>query len=138
MRDFTTKIHAIIGMAISVVSFGLLITSLILGLIESPTEFGLSNSFSFWVLSVIVAMISLLFYIIDALLSIVKAFKKVDPIFNSLLSILLFGAVPMVIFVCGGTGINIYIWNAYYLTIFVLEIVSLIKHIKMDPKDDLI
>ena len=138
MRDFTTKIHAIIGMAISVVSFGLLITSLILGLIESPTEFGLSNSFSFWVLSVIVAMISLLFYIIDALLSIVKAFKKVDPIFNSLLSILLFGAVPMVIFVSGGTGINIYIWNAYYLTIFVLEIVSLIKHIKMDPKDDLI
>ena len=138
MRDFTTKIHAIIGMAISVVSFGLLITSLILGLIESPTEFGLSNSFSFWVLSVIVAMISLLFYIIDALLSIVKAFKKVDPIFNSLLSILLFGAVPMVIFVGGGTGINIYIWNAYYLTIFVLEIVSLIKHIKMDPKDDLI
>ena len=138
MRDFTTKIHAIIGMAISVVSFGLLITSLILGLIESPTEFGLSNSFSFWVLSVIVAMISLLFYIIDALLSIVKAFKKVDPIFNSLLSILLFGAVPMVIFVSGGTGINIYIWNDYYLTNFVLEIDSLIKHIKMDPKDDLI
>ena len=61
---------------------------------------------------------------------------KIHPIFNTILSILLLGAIPMALFVGGGLGINIYIWNAYYLAIFILEIVSIVKHVKMNALGD--
>ena len=74
---------------------------------------------------------SLIFYFVDAVFSIIKIFMKIHPIFNTILSIMLLGAIPMGLFVGGGLGISIYIWNAYYLAIFILEIVSIVKHIKM-------
>jgi len=61
----------------------------------------------------------------------VKIFRRIHPVFNSVLALMLFGAIPMALFVGGGLGINIYIWNAYHLAIFVLETVSIIKHLKL-------
>ena len=37
--------------------------------------------------------------------------RKIHPVFNTVLSAMLIGAVPMLIFVGGGLGINILIWN---------------------------
>ena len=131
MKDISSKIHAIIAMAISLVSFGFMIASLVAMInYVPPTEegFGVSPSFAFWLYGIFIAMFSLIFYLVDAVLSIIRVFKRIDPVFNGILALLLIGSVPMVIFVGGGLGINVYIWNAYYLAIFVLEAISIVKH----------
>ena len=136
MESTSTKVSAIIAMIISLTSFCLIIAAFFISVNEPPVEMGVSKSFAFWVFGMIVAYFSLIFYFIDAILSAIKVFMKIHPIFNAILSILLFGAIPMGVFIGGGLGVNIYIWNAYYLVIFILEIVSIAKHIKMNTSSD--
>ena len=132
MKETSIKIHAIFAMVISFVSFSLMIASFIVMLTETPSNDEVSRSFALWVFGMIVAYFSLIFYFVDAVLSIIKIFLKIHPIFNAVLSVMLIGAIPMSLFVGGGLGINIYIWNAYYLAIFILEIVSIVKHVKLN------
>ena len=132
MRETSIKVHAIIAMVISLVSFSLMIASLVVMLTETPVDEGVSRSFALWMFGMIVAYFSLIFYFVDAVLSVIKIFRKIHPIFNLVLAIMLIGAIPMGIFVGGGLGINIYIWNAYYLAIFILEIVAIVKHVKLN------
>ena len=135
MKSTLTKYPAIIAMIISLASFGLMIASFVTLLTESSVayaEHAHSRSFVFWMFGVIVALFSLIFYFVDAILSAIKVFMKIHPVFNAILSIILIGAIPMALFVGGGLGINIYIWNAYYLAIFVLEIVSIVKHVRLN------
>ena len=137
MRETSIKVHAIIAMVISLISFGLMICSFIALITEPAREQGdVSKSFAFWVFGMIAAYFSLIFYFVDAIVSAIKVFMKIHPIFNAVLSIMLICAIPMGIFVGGGLGIIIYIWNAYYLAIFILEIVSIVKHVKMNAQGD--
>ena len=135
MKNISTKIPAMIAMLIAVFSLGLLIAAFIVSINEVEPEMGVSKSFAFWVFAVITSMLSLIFYFIDAVFSIIKAFMKIHPIFNIVLALLLIGATPMMLFVGGKLGINIYIYFSYYLSIFVLEIISIIKHIKLSQID---
>ena len=135
MKNISTKIPAMIAMLIAVFSLGLLIAAFIVSINEVESEMGVSKSFAFWVFAVITSMLSLIFYFIDAVFSIIKAFMKIHPIFNIVLALLLIGATPMMLFVGGKLGINIYIYFSYYLSIFVLEIISIIKHIKLSQID---
>ena len=123
MKGILSKIYAMIGMLVTVVSFVLLISAFVISATEAPVEHGVSRSFAIWVFSVITALFSLLFYFIDAILSIIKASMKIDPVFNAVLAAMLLGAIPMAVFVGGGLGINIYIWNTYYLAVFIMELV---------------
>ena len=135
MKKLYTKIPAMIAMLIAILSFGLLITAFIVSINEVEPEMGVSKSFAFWVYAVLTSILSLIFYFVDAVISVVKAFLRIHPIFNIVLALLLVGAIPMMLFVGAKLGINIYIYFSYYLTIFVLEIVSIIKHIKL-PRID--
>ena len=135
MKNVSTKIHAMIAMLIALFSLGLLITSFVVSINEVEPEMGVSKSFALWVFAVITSMLSLIFYFIDAVFSIIKAFMKIHPIFNIVLALLLIGAIPMMLFVGGKLGINIYIYFSYYLLIFVFEIISIIKHIKLSQID---
>ncbi len=137
MKRLSSKIFAMIAMLIAMLSFGLLITSFIVSLNEVDPEKGVSKSFALWVFALIVSMLSLVFYLIDAVLSMIKAFQKIHPIFNTVLSLMLIGAVPMMLFVGGKLGINIYIYFSYYLAIFVLEVVSIVKHIKITKSEQM-
>ena len=131
MKSTLTKSTAIVAMIISLLSFYLMANSFAAYVNETSVEVGVGESFAYWIFGMIVAYISLIFYFADAVISIIKVFKKVHPVFNAILSIMLIGAIPMGLFVGGGLGVNVYIWNAYYLAIFILEIVSIVKHIKM-------
>lgn len=135
MKSISTKTPAMIDMLIAILSLGLLITAFIVSINEIEPESGVSRSFAFWVYAVITSMLSLVFYFIDAIWSIAKAIMKIDPIFNIVLAFLLLGTIPMMLFVGGKLGINIYIYFLYYLAIFVLEVVSIIKHIKLSRID---
>ena len=137
MKSTATKAAAVFAMIISLISLGLMICSFIASITEPVLDTNsVSKSFVFWVFGMLVAYFSLIFYFIDAVFSAIKVFMKIHPIFNAILSILLFGAIPMGIFIGGGLGISIYIWNAYYLAIFILEIISIVKHIKMNASRD--
>ena len=135
MKNVSTKIPAIIAMLIALFSLVLLITASIVSIDEVEPEMGVSKSFAFWVFAVITSMLSLIFYFIDAVMSIVKAILKIHPVFNIVLAVMLLGAIPMMLFVGGKLGINIFIYFSYYLSIFVLEIISIIKHIKLSQID---
>ena len=135
MKKLYTKIPAMIAMLIAILSFGLLITAFIVSINEVEPEMGVSKSFAFWVYAVLTSILSLIFYFVDAVISVVKAFLRIHPIFNIVLAVMLFGAIPMMLFVGTKLGINIYIYFSYYLAIFVLEIVSIIKHIKLSRID---
>lgn len=133
MKQTWTKIPAMAGMFISLICFGCLVAALILMQNEEPVTQGVSDSFALWIFNVILAMFSLVFYTIDAVLSIIKACMRIHPLFNAILALLLIGAIPMVIFV-GGKPVFTYLWNVYYLGIFILETVSVAKHIRMNKK----
>ena len=137
MENTASKSSAIFAMIISLISFGLMIASLIVSFNEPPVEEDVSRSFALWVFGMIVAYFSLIFYFADAVFSIIKVVLKIHPVFNAVLSIMLIGAIPMAIFVGGGLGVSIYIWNAYYLAIFILEIISIAKHMKMNALVDI-
>ena len=137
MENTASKSSAIFAMIISLISFGLMIASLIVSFNEPPVEEDVSRSFALWVFGMIVAYFSLIFYFADAVFSIIKVVLKIHPVFNAVLSIMLIGAIPMAIFVGGGLGASIYIWNAYYLAIFILEIISIAKHMKMNALVDI-
>ena len=51
--------------------------------------------------------------------TVAKVFMKVDPLFNFMLAVILIGAIPMLLYVGGDLGINIYIRSSYYLLMFV-------------------
>ncbi len=135
MKRLSSKIPAMIAMLIAIFSLGLLITAFIVSINEVEPESGVSKSFAFWVYAVLTSILSLIFYFVDAVISVVKALLRIHPIFNIVLALLLVGAIPMMLFVGAKLGINIYIYFSYYLTIFVLEIVSIIKHIKLSRID---
>ena len=136
MKSLSSKIPAMIAMLIAIFSLGLLITAFIVSINEVEPESGVSKSFAFWVYAVITSMLSLIFYFVDAVISVVKAFLRIHPIFNIVLALLLVGAIPMMLFVGAKLGINIYIYFSYYLAMLILEIVSIIKHIKMTRDSD--
>ena len=136
MKRLYSKIPAMIAMLIAIFSLGLLITAFIVSINEVEPESGVSKSFAFWVYAVITSMLSLIFYFVDAVISVVKAFLRIHPIFNIVLALLLVGAIPMMLFVGAKLGINIYIYFSYYLAMLILEIVSIIKHIKMTRDSD--
>ena len=132
MKSTWDKNSALTAIVFSFISFVLVITALVVSMFEEPTDMGVSTSFAFWIYSVIVSYIALVFYFIDAIGSIKKVLRKIHPVFNTVLSAMLIGAVPMLMFVGGGLGINILIWNIYHLAIFVLEIVSIVKHLLLN------
>ncbi len=111
MKHITSKIPAMIGLFCSAFSFIWLIGSIIEPVSILP---GGNSSFALWVISVINAFFAMLFYFVDAIISVIKALKGENRALNIILAGVVAGGVPMVVFVGGGLGINILIWNLYH------------------------
>ncbi len=136
MRRVSSKAAAMIAMIISIGGFALLIAAFIVMRHEIPRDEGVSLSFALWIYSVIVALVSLVFYSIDAVISVAKIFQKIHPLFNTVLALALIGAIPMLLYIGGRAGIeNICMWTAYHIMIVALEAVSIVKHIKLQRED---
>ena len=123
MKHITSKIPAMIGLVFSALSFICVIGS-------SFFEYG-DWEFNLWVFSVINALIAMLFYFIDAVKSVVKAIKGENRILNIVLAGAVAVGVPMVMFIGGGLGINILIWNLYHAGLVALEIILLLKSLRL-------
>lgn len=117
MKHLLIKIPAMIAMLISVFSFVWYVQS-----------FFDSVNPDLWLVSAIMAMFSVPFFFIDAVISFIRAIRKDDSKFNYILALVLVGAIPMVV-IFGGDGKDFFnvIWNVYYLMMFVLEVISIKK-----------
>ena len=132
MKKIYSKIPAVIGMLITMIGVVLLIGAFIISNNEVEPESGVSRSFALAILALTTALCSLIFYLIDAVLSVIKAFKKIHPIFNGTMALIIISTVPIVFAKSGLPDIRIAICA---VTIFVFEIISVIKHIQLMMND---
>lgn len=130
MRDVASKTHGIIAVIISAISLGLMIWGLF---IDTPVEQGVSRGFACWIFSIIVAIVSVISYVVDGIICLIKALNKIRPGFNLISAVLYIGSVPMLFFVGAALNFTV-VWYVYYLGIFVLQIVDIIKHIKLQKE----
>lgn len=127
MRKLYTKIPAIIAMLICVVAVTLVIALVVFALKDNFNDMG-------FLLGIVIyysAIISYLFYLIDAILSIIKAVLKINPVFNGILAFLILGTIPISMWALQAKRLYIGLLCVYYLAVFVFEVISVIKHIKM-------
>lgn len=120
MKRVLIKIPAMLAMILSILSF----YNYALSFTDTEQEV--------WILSVILAVLCIPFYFTDAIISFVKAIRNRDRVFNFILAAVLIIFLPMVIvFASVSTHIeNIFynvVWNIYYIAVFVLEVVSIIR-----------
>ena len=78
------------------------------------------------------ALCSLIFYLIDAVLSVIKVFKNINPVFNGVLALVIVVTIPVIFARNNLPDIRIAICA---VTIFVFEIISVVKHIKLMIND---
>lgn len=122
-----------IAMAVSAVSFILVLIALVVSLFETPPETGNSYSFGLWVFSLMTAIVSIVFYLIDAILMIDDLFHTPTRPLTIAITAMAAGSIPMFVFVGGCLGINILIWNLYYAGMFVLQVFSIRKILHKNP-----
>ena len=89
-----------------------------------------------WTLGSLAAICCLFFYFVDAVLSVIKVFKKIHPVFNGIAVVAIVGIIPMTwLLLRGVVGNALWLPFLYGLALVVLEIVSIIKHIKLSRID---
>ena len=126
MKKIYSKIPAMIGMLITIIGAGLLIGSFIISNNEVEPESGVSRSFALAILALITALCSLIFYLIDAVLSVIKVFKNINPVFNGVLALVIVVTIPVIFARNNLPDIRIAICA---VTIFVFEIIYCSKDI---------
>lgn len=116
MKLLLSKIPAIIAMGFGLISL----------FFSAQTPFDPTSEI--WIGAVFFALFSLPFFLIDAIISFVRAIKKDDAKFNYILALVLVGLLPMLfIFADNVKVIFNVIWVVYYLMVFALEIISIKK-----------
>ena len=133
VRTLKSKIPAMIAMAVSSVSFVLVLIALVVSIFEAPPKTGNSYSFVLWAFSLMAAIVSIVFYLIDAILMIDDLYHAPTRLLAIAVIAMAVGSIPMFIFVGGRIGINVLIWNVYYAGMFVLQIFSIRKILLKKP-----
>lgn len=127
MKRLLWKIPGMIAVVITLWSVALAVASLVASIGYEWSGEGIGHSFRLWVYSVMVAILSLLFYVIDTAICIKIAVQGEKRLFHILLSVLLLGGIPMVVFVGGWAyTLTSVIWNVYYFAMATLEVVSVV------------
>ena len=131
MKKYINKTNGIIAVIISLASLGFLGATIAFGFKELPDDYmGMPPSFAFWVYSMIFSLISMVFYVLDAVHSIELALvKKIFPAFNIIFALIVFLGIPVAIFI--GGGVYTAVWYVYYAVMIAMEIVSIVRHIKI-------
>lgn len=125
MRFWAKKIPAMLAMLLSLPGIALLIAAAIGPEMGIPAH--LYDEWAYWLYAVIFLLWSLLFYLVDAVLLIIRAHFGVNSIFNIILAVLIICAIPILFCFIN----RIYILVAVtFIIIFILEIFSIIEHVK--------
>ena len=119
-----------VAIVLTSISLLLMLIGLLCGAFISYDEYegGVGAPMAFWIYSGIVALVSTVFYVVDGILSLSKAFSKISPLFNLILAPIFFGVVPAVYFGIASAEHSV-IGYIYYIVAFVLEIIAAKKGI---------
>jgi len=128
MKKVYVKISGMIAMLMTILTFSLW-TPIFLGQVDRGLGLAL------WALGSLPAICSLFFYFVDAVLSVIKVFKKIHPVFNSIVVVAIVGIIPMTWLLLFGVVNGLWLPFLYGLALVVLEIVSIFKHIKLSRID---
>lgn len=137
MRSILTKVPAMIAMVIGVlVALGFGVLMFLLPLENSVIHPGVG--FAWLVFDFLFIALTLILYMNDAILSIIKSCMGIDPIFNIVLSSTIFVTiiVSLILILCLPiihAVVILILWGLLcllYLAIFILEIISIVKHAK--------
>ncbi len=143
MKKIWTKVPAMIGIMVTLLSVYSLVQMFIYilfpDLLYDGTSFYNSevNAWQCSISVIIFSVFSMVFYAVDAILSVIKAIMKIDKKFNIVLTFVIIVGVLI-----GGWIITSYlrtykniIWFSYYFfVLFVFEIISIIRCVKQRPK----
>ena len=122
MKGVLTKIPAMIGMILSLVTFFYLTKAFMYSVAPSLFDDGspiYDPELTAWgsgIFALLVSGFSTIFYGIDAILSTAKAFMKIDRIFNAVLATILFICIPYGVWVLCSVldSFSIAIWHTCY------------------------
>lgn len=90
MKGLASKTFAIIGLSVNALLF---IVGVVFIILMLPPEPSVSQGVGFFLMGLLVLLeiVAYFFYFIDAIFSVVKIFKKIDPVFNTVLSLSILG-----------------------------------------------
>ena len=125
MRQVSSKMYAIGAMGIGCANLVLFIICAIMEPVDSELSVALGGFL------VIGALISGIFLGMDAMTSVLKIFMNIHPAFNAMLALVIFGGFPL----CYAIHPAL-IWTAWPLIVYVLEVISIVKHVKMQREDE--
>ena len=129
-RKIPSKIPAMIGLSLSLLSFSFVAAAFIDLAIRPQATQGMSTSFALWIYSAITAMLAVAAYQIDGVFNMMRAINDYRRAQHIMLAMVEIASLPIVVVVGGGLGINILIWNIYHFVLCVLEVISIIWMIK--------
>ena len=135
MKKVSTKIPAMIGMLLALAVIFFLTKGALYSM--TPTLFDDGSSIydpelTAWgsgLFALVVSAFSMIFYMVDAVLSAIKAFLKIHPIFNAVLAATILICTVFAVLIISNvlvTAVNL-VWYMCYFAIFILEIVSIVK-----------
>ncbi len=137
MKSIWTKIPAMIGMLLTLATVLWLIAALMYLLLPDLLDDGTSfyePIYEAWMCEIsalLYSVFSMIFYVVDAVISVIKANMKIDRDFNIMLTIII--VIGVALGAWAMSPMRIYksvIWFSYCLLLFAAEIISVIKHIK--------
>ena len=114
IKTLSSKISAMIGIGIALVSLGFFTASLIYSLLEPVEVMGVDREEWMRFFGVIAAGVSMVLYVIDAVYCVIRFFMKTDRVLNGILTLLILGGIPMIAFVGSRGGVCAVIWNVYF------------------------
>lgn len=126
LRETESKKGAMIAMGLGI---GNLAMFLVAAIATSDTGMGVGGVVLGW-LFLFAAALSAAFLVLDAGISVIKIFKNIHPVFNTILALVILGGLPLC-FVINPIGL----WTTYPLTVYVLEAISIVKHVKLERED---
>ena len=136
MKKLYQKIPAMIGMGISAVSIIMALYAWYLLNHELYDGRGMSRSFATWIFSATFAILSIVFYLIDAGVIINSKKRKKGFSFDTAQTAMNIGSVP--VFLLFGQGpdiVHIVLWNIYFLAMFIMEAISIVFILKKRPDE---
>lgn len=130
MKKYSHKVPMTIGLFVSLISIYFFIKYLVVVMIGN-SEFSLGILLSAFIMT----LLSLAFYGIDAVISIIRTFIGREIKFNIMLAVVVLVAIPLAVYALVAFDIiSFIIWGVYYICLFILEIISVVKHIKLQIK----
>ena len=132
MKSIWTKVPAIVGRVLSVRAWlGFALFLILISLEDSPIHLGIGLA---WLtVEFILTVCGLCLLLLDAVFSFIKCFMKIDRGFNLALSLAVLGLIALLCFVVI-KYLYLILCLLISLAIIALEIVSFVRHIKMNKQ----